>query len=527
MDPVALKPTGAPPGRDPQQANPPLSGKRDLGTGWLIAICTLASAAALPFVTRPLSSDEGGYLLVASQWHPGTSLYGNYWVDRPPLLIAIFASVDDIARSMGDVVALRLLGIGFTVVSILLAALLGRLAVAAPAREHILVPATVVAVFLSVPLFGAAEVNGERLAVPFVVAGCASLMLALRSQNVSSRLVLAVTSGALAVCAALVKQNVVDVFVFAVALAVVQLVHRRPGVRAWVGGFAAGAALALLIALVWAWTRGTAPVALGNAVVTFRAQADRVISSSALDSNSQRLRTLVGSCAISGAPLVVTAALWTLKSRPTRAAGTWVGDRLDLRWPAIAVLLWEVVAVLLGGSYWSHYLIGLVPGIVLLSVAAGQRARGTPTWPTRLSVAYATVAVMVALVPAALHPSTDQDAAVVTYLRDHSTLGDTVVVAFGDPVIVQRAGMSSPYSELWSLPVRVRDSHLTQLTHLMKSHGRPTWIVVNGATLDTWGVDAATAQSQLVRRYHEVTTIKNLHVYRADLAHQRVAHAAG
>jgi hypothetical protein len=49
----------------------------------------LAGLGWLPFVGAPASPDEGGYLLVASQWSRGTSLYGNYWVDRPPLLIGV------------------------------------------------------------------------------------------------------------------------------------------------------------------------------------------------------------------------------------------------------------------------------------------------------------------------------------------------------------------------------------------------------------------------------------------------------
>lgn len=46
----------------------------------------VAAAAALgwtPFVAAPLSPDEGGFLMVASQWRPGGSPYGHYWVDRP------------------------------------------------------------------------------------------------------------------------------------------------------------------------------------------------------------------------------------------------------------------------------------------------------------------------------------------------------------------------------------------------------------------------------------------------------------
>src|SRR4051812_39063021 len=44
-----------------------------------------------PFLWRPLEADEGGFLLVADQWHgAGTSLYGDQWVDRPPLLLLVF-----------------------------------------------------------------------------------------------------------------------------------------------------------------------------------------------------------------------------------------------------------------------------------------------------------------------------------------------------------------------------------------------------------------------------------------------------
>ena len=95
-------------------------------------IAALALAALLgwlPFLWRPLSPDEGGFLLVASQWGPGSSLYGDYWVDRPPVLIGLFALAD----GMGDPWALRVLGCLAVVLTVLLAALVGRLA--APATR--------------------------------------------------------------------------------------------------------------------------------------------------------------------------------------------------------------------------------------------------------------------------------------------------------------------------------------------------------------------------------------------------------
>src|SRR4029077_9507232 len=68
---------------------------------WVPGAVLAAGAATvvlrLPFVAAPLSPDEGGFLVLARQWHvagPGGSLYGSYWVDRPPLLVATFQLAD-------------------------------------------------------------------------------------------------------------------------------------------------------------------------------------------------------------------------------------------------------------------------------------------------------------------------------------------------------------------------------------------------------------------------------------------------
>src|SRR3954447_16366457 len=74
-------------------------GDRCTGHAYLAVVaglCLAVAASRLPTLSSPVSYDEGGFLPVGSQWSPGSSLYGRYWVDRPPLLIGVFTLADDL-----------------------------------------------------------------------------------------------------------------------------------------------------------------------------------------------------------------------------------------------------------------------------------------------------------------------------------------------------------------------------------------------------------------------------------------------
>ncbi len=470
---------------------------------WLVA-----GAAALswtPFVTAPVSPDEGGFLLVASQWHPGSSLYGHYWVDRPPLLVTIF----DVAAHAGGAVALRLIGIAAVLASVLLTDRLGRLATGSPT----VVPVVVAGAFLTTPLFGTGMVNGELLAVPLVLTGLVALVKAWSGSG-GRAFVWAGLAGAAAAAAPMVKQNVVDVFVVAGVLALQSLraSHRRHTLRLALA-LGGGAAVVTLGLLLWADARGTEPTYLWDALVTFRGQAAEVINSSSTSSTHQRFLGLLGSAALSGAPVLLVVMLLRLRHMAT------VEGPPDLRYPALVLLLWELVAVGAGGSYWLHYLIGLVPGMVLLCVAAAQRPPALRRWTVGVA-AFACLSTAAATVTAAVNvPSYSSDAAVAAYLRTHGTPEDTVVVGFGHPDIVWNSGLRSPYRLLWSLPVRVLDPRLQGLSRVMSGHRAPTWVVVDGTSLATWGVDATAGESVLDQRYQPVTTIGPYVVWRLSSQH--------
>ena len=491
-------------------ARSPTAGRR-LRFGVVGALVGLAALARLPLVHRPLSADEGGFLAVAAQWSPGRSLYGNYWVDRPPLLIAFFG----VADRLGGAVGLRLLGLLAVLASILLAAAVGAVAADLDGWRRTpssgLAAAVTATILLVSPLSGAEEVDGELVAVPLVLLGTLLVLLAAREPRGRRRLALLLAAGATGAAAALVKQNVVDVGVLLVVAALTLLPHDRVRtVLSHLAVAAAGALAMLAVVVGWAASRGTSPAGLFDAVVTFRLQADQVISRSASAATTLRLHRDLKALLLSGAPLGALAFVVTARRRGARPASR-------LRAPAAAVLAWECVAALAGGSYWNHYLVGLVPGLVLCVGVAAPRASVGPVGRRLLvgGLGYATVVATLAVlrVATATHTTTDQPLA--AWLDEHDRAGDSLVVAFGHADLHATTGLPSPYPELWSLPVRVRDPRLAGLTRVLDGPRRPTWLVT-GPTLQLWALHPLAAERAVARHYRPVGLLGGrFRVYRA------------
>jgi hypothetical protein len=336
--------------------------------------------------------------------------------------------------------------------------------------------------------------------------------------------------------AALVKQNVLDVFVFAVVVVVLSRAGvDRLGGR--VAAFAAGAAGVLVAAVAGAWAQGTSAGGLWDAIVVFRIQAWGVIGSSASAATRQRMTGLVVAFVASGAGLVLMVAAAVILTRVVRArrqatpasavpapaspgAATPVESTEVLAWPVVALVVWELCGVVLGGSYWRHYLTGLVPGLVVM---VGITRPGA--WSRRvLTVALAYTAAASSAVwvhQVATPPAVSTDAQVMSYLRRHAQPSDGLVVGFGHPDIVAGSGLQSPYAYLWSLPVRVRDPGLEELQSVLAERSAPRWLVVAGDSLDTWGLDAVRAQQYLQRHYVELVSYGDWHIWRRQGQEER------
>ena len=134
---------------------------------WVVALAAAAGLCWLPYAGRA-QPGRGGLLLLAAQWSPGSSLYGDYFVDRPPA-VGLVALADGRRRP-----ALRVLGLLAVAVAVVPACCRRRLGrTRRPTAGGVLPPATA-ALLTATPLFGGTVVNGEVLGLPFLLGGIAA-----------------------------------------------------------------------------------------------------------------------------------------------------------------------------------------------------------------------------------------------------------------------------------------------------------------------------------------------------------------
>ena len=464
---------------------------------------TLMIVARLLFWHVPAGNDEAGYLMIGNGWHHGSSVYGDYWVDRPPLMIWIM-------QLSGDLTTLRILGLVTSALTVLGVA---RAAYVARGSDAARWAGAAAAVFSAAHWLGTPRVNGEMLAGAFVAWSFAlTLQAVLRPGSRGS--LLGLLSGALAACAMLIKQTIADGVVLAVVLFVVlawqRADDRRTATRV-LGWGVAGAGLTVGAGLAGAAARGTSPKELFDALVVFRFHAGEVVRTSASDATEFRLWALLAIWVVSGLAVVTVLACW-------HGART----REPVLLAAVGVIGVDSLLALLGGSYWGHYLLQLVPATALAVGWLADQVR--PRLRTGVAVAIAVATLGNVAWAAVTQPSEDAEAEVVGHwLRDSRQKADTVVVAYGQPNVVSNAEMASPYPYLWSLPVRTLDPKLKELTAVLDGPGRPTWFV-DWSGLESWGVDPSTLRVALREHYRNVADLCGRTIWlRQDASRRLVA----
>jgi hypothetical protein len=471
---------------------------RGLGRHAVPVIASVAVLARLPFLAADPSRDEAGFLLVGQQWHSaGTSLYGDYWVDRPPLLITIFR----VASQLGGLVPLRLIGCLATVLVVLGVAHVARRLGGPRAATWAAITSAALCV---TPLLGGQSVNGELLSAPFIVAGLTAVVAAIDQPTHRRAAVAAALAGAATIASLLVKQNMADVAVFAFVTLLLAWRRREistPRLARSIAAAAAGALACLVVVALWTLAHGTSLVGVYDAMYPFRVEAGRVMAASNRTTANARLWTLAVCWALSGGAVIMAVTAHALASGRMRSTAVW---------GLLATVLFDVGSIALGGSYWNHYLIQLVVPVAVLSglLVADRRpvARTVLTAPA--------LAAAIALGANLTGSHTTAGTSVGEAVADVAGPHDTIVTTWGHADVTRASGLSSPYPYLWSLPARTLDPELTELTTLLAGPRAPTWFVT-WRGVSTWRFHGAgaVAAGVLATHYNPVAQVDGHTIY--------------
>lgn len=471
---------------------------RGLQRHGVLVIAMVAVLVRLPFLATDPSRDEAGFLLVGQQWHSGgSSLYGDYWVDRPPLLITIFR----IAAQLGGLVPLRLIGCVVTVLVVFGTAHVAR-RLAGP-RAAMWAALTAAALCVT-PLLGGQSVNGELLSAPFLVGGLAAVLSAIDQPSDHRASMAAAVAGVATMAALLVKQNMADVAVFACVTLLVA--WRRgelttPRLARSILAATAGAMACVVAVAVWTMAHGTSVAGVYEAMYPFRIEAGRVLATSNRTTANARLWALVARWLISGGAVIMGVTAQALVSRRLRSTAVW---------GLIVTALFDAVSIALGGSYWNHYLIQLVVPIAVLSglLVASRH----PAARTVLTATAASAAIALGVNLAGSHNTAG--ASIGQEVRMVSRSHDTIVTTWGHADLTRASGLDSPYPYLWSLPAHTLDPKLAELSTLLSGPRAPTWFVT-WRGVSSWGFHGggAVAARVLDEHYNPVAQVDGHTIY--------------
>jgi hypothetical protein len=458
---------------------------RLVASRWTVAVAAAAAfLLRLLGLTRPVRADEAGFELVARAWHPTShSVYGAYFVDKPPPLVALFKLSD----AIGGPLFIRVLGAVGCAALVVVAAAVARLVADEEAARWTAVAA---AALVTTPVIDVVAVKGEVLALPFLLGAIGLALVAVRDRAAWP----ALAAGVLAGIPLGLKQNLAGGVVFTAVLFVGSHLAGRIGrgdLARLASAAVAGFAVPVLATVGWALAAGVRLHALWYAVYGFRADASAALGGGSLAGPARRAAVLVLILVVTGIAVVLAAYVARLRDHRRRDA--------PLTAAVVAMVVFDVAALALGGSFWQDYAFELVPGalVAMTLVTARMRARLVPL------MAASTVVCLVgwgAWNLAGLQEFDEHDTGVA--LRDAAEPGDTLVVFGGRADLQLESRLSSPYPYLWSLPMRALDPDLTRFRALVDGPDAPTWLV-EWWPFDTWTPKGDDLRRDVVRRYVE------------------------
>ena len=450
----------------------------------------------VPALLVPLLPDEAGYWLVARAWDPQPdNMFGFYWADRTPVLIWMYQAADVLGGPFVPRAFIAALG-ALMVVAVFRAARI----VAGPDAARWATAATVI--LLSNPAWYAWTAKSESFGVPLVMVSCWLALEALSHRPGWTRFALAAGAGSAGMLAVGMKQNLAAGLVFGVVLLVTSLIRGdlRPKLAAMLAGAAlAGAMLPVLGLLIWAEVNGVRIVSMWEMIYGFRTDAFDVITRGHGSAPLARVRDLLLLFVATGLGVLIVLFLVSLRRALTA--------RPAVTTAVLAMLAVDIAGIVLGGSYWTPYLVALVPAAVLsvaLVLVSGSLVR-----LLKASVVFAAVSSALLLAYFGFtHLTGRSESPLATYtgraVAESAQADDTILVLYGVPETVRASGMDSPYPYLWSLPIRTLDPDLTLMRATVQGDDAPVWIVQKSG-LNAWGLDDRRQLRDLLRSRYVVS----------------------
>jgi hypothetical protein len=464
---------------------------------WAVGVAAAAAfVLRMPGLDQGPGADEAGFMLVARSWDPQPdSVYGHYFVDRPPLLLAVLR----VLGAVDGTTAVRLVGALGCALTVLLAAGAARTVAGDRAVGWV---ALCTAAILVNPLIDPVDVKGEVLGLPLLMGSCWLALLALRREASRAGWLLALAAGVTGSLAAGLKQSMLGALVFAGVLLLASWATGRITAASF-GRLAlaglAGAALHPVVTVLWAWWAGVDLDTLGYAVIGFRGDADAVLTARPSAANTYRAGVLA-LVALGSGIAVVLGCFALLLPRALRAHPA-------LSAAIAAMVAYELYVIVASGSFWRDYLFALVPATALaVSAALGTLERGALLVPlpilgiTLASLGFVTVWLVAD--PGWMGSTMEDDTG--SAIAEVSEPGDTLTVFGGRADVQATSGLPSPYRHLWSLPMRTLDPELEELTALVQGPDAPTWLV-EIAYFEVWNPEAGSRLRAAVESRYDVT----------------------
>jgi 4-amino-4-deoxy-L-arabinose transferase-like glycosyltransferase len=461
---------------------------------WLVVALVLGVAVRVFFFQTPMIHDEGGYALAARGWFEGTGqIYDDLWISRPQGIFVIYGIT---MKTIGyGVAAFRAMAWIFATLTVLAVWLFGR---------RWTTPGTALtAVFVTTLLLGAPTLEGYTANAEIFAgmpAAFSAFWMLRQAQTGYTRKGL-IGIGLLIGISTLLKPSAVTMWP---ALALFLMLTTNDSYRDRVkraGWLTLGLAIAGGIALLHGATLGFGDFFYATILYRYRQQS--AISVGLL----YNIRAMGGLLYNATEFFLLIILVWIFRLRlplvpvlnqPPKSDGPlwWLPEwlrKLRTNDPGgLILVLWIVasaVGVFMGGDYWTHYLVLVVPPVALwLARAVDGIRHALHGWRQQLAML---MFALLLILPYGValdgtdslyqrlyrHPGYPAQNEVARYIRGNTSPDQTIYVAFDQASIYYLADRKPAYRHLYDQELRALPHSYTDIIGILSSDNRPVYII--------------------------------------------------